>query len=339
MAVLTGCHEELAEPARLEMSLCLPAQDMQRSNIRRMPGDPGTTEHFAFPKYAYLFVMKQEGGTWTVWRRDSLQLSEDDWEATRYYGMHSDREDSIYKYKQPIQYLLQNESPQGRVYAICSNKKLTFNKAPKDINDLEDLMNWKFRTAPDSIQEDLQNIYSTPYNYNRSEGYYYCTFDCSSGHSFHVDLLLYHVAAKVDIKWNVVDSVRINKAHPEEAVRLTYMDACCLYNGDAYCFRPMENSVASAPLSSGRTVHLVRPTDEGLWWEGRAYFYAIPYTVDNGNYFPLQMIMETNNSGDQYKPTLYLQIDRTDVFVPWLRANFNLSKPLEAKEETKQLDN
>ena len=203
---------------------------------------------------------------------------------------------------------------------------------------MTDLLDWNFDSSPDSIQENLQNIYSTPYNYIR-DGKYYCSFDCSSGGHYTVDLIMYHIASKVDIKWNVVDSVRIYKSNPSQAVRLTYMDALNIYTGNAYCFRPMENE-AAAVLNTGRTVHMVTPADEGLWWEGRAYFYTIPYTVTGeGNYFPLQMLMRTNGSSDDYKPTLRLKVDTDSPFVPWLRANFNLSKPLEAGETTKIVDN
>ena len=199
----------------------------------------------------------------------------------------------------------------------------------QSISNLEDLLNWKFNTAPDSIQDNLQNIYSTPYNYNRN-GSYYCSFDCLAGNSYTIDMLMYHVASKVDITWHVDETKRINREDPSQAVRLTRMDAVNLFNGDAFCFKPMENTVPELP-ASGRSIQMVTPTDEGLWWEGRSYFYTIPYTVEGTpGYFPLQMVLSTNGTNDEYKPLLNLGIDTGSPFVPWLRANFNLSKPLEA---------
>jgi hypothetical protein len=157
-----------------------------------------------------------------------------------------------------------------------------------------------------------------------------------------VNLLLYHVAAKVDIKWNVVDSMRINKTDPSKAVRLTYMEAKNLYNGLAYCFKPMRNTVALLP-ETGKTIGIVTDAaNEGQWWEGRSYFYTIPYTLTSDpNYFPLQMTLRTNGTttGTGYQPTLKMRINTAAVFVPWLRANFNLSKPLEDETETKIVDN
>ena len=338
LLTLVGCHNEMNETALMQLSLCLPDQD--RLPVQRMKriGDPGTAEQFELPKYAYILVLKDNGGgDWSVWRREQRVLASGDWIRTRYNGSRQTPEDSIYKYNRPIQFMLQNDNPVGRVYAICSNKQLTFNTAFNSVSDLSDVLNWAFDSSPDSIQENLQNIYSTPYNYTVS-GDYYCSFDCSSGHSATMDLILYHIASKVDIKWNVADTMRI-KADPSEAVRLTYLEAMNLFNGNAYCFKPMENEQA-AILNAGQTVSLVTPTDEGLWWEGRGYFYTIPYTVTGTpNYFPLQFRMRTNGSADTYQPTLNMRVNTSEPFVPWLRANFNLSKPLTEKTETKTVDN
>lgn len=342
LLLLVGCHEEVEQYAQMNLALCLPANEMacQQRSPRRVMGDPGTSEMFALPKYAYIFVMKKgDGDTWSVWKREERVLNSEKWEMTHYGGSLETNMDSVFRYTDIIAFQLKNEGPVGHVYAICSCKKLTFNTAFASVSSMSDLMDWKFDTAPDSIQQDLANIYSTPYNYE-FEGDYYCSFDCSHRNTFTVDLLMYHVAAKVDIKWNVVDSVRINNTDPSEAVRLTYMEARNLYNGYAYCFKPMENSVSDAPLATGYTIaNIVRSDDEGLWWEGRKYFYTIPYTVDGGGYYPLQLKMQTNDaSGDGYRPTIFMSIDKTSPFVPWLRADFKLSKPLENKTETKVVE-
>ena len=335
LLALVGCQNEVLEPARMQLSLCLPIQENSTPRPNRVMGDPGTTEHFELPKYAYIFVMKQVGNEWSVWKCEERVLAEEDWVRTRYYGQNDTRGDSIFQYNKKILYSLVGEKIKGQIFAICSNKKLTFSPSMQSISNLEGLLNWKFNTAPDSIQDNLQNIYSTPYNYNRN-GSYYCSFDCLAGNSYTIDMLMYHVASKVDITWHVDETKRINREDPSQAVRLTRMDACNLFSDFAYCFKPMENELASKP-TSGRTVSIVTSNDEGLWWEGRAYFYTIPYTVTNaGNYFPLQMIMQTNDSGDDCKPTLNLSIDTSSPFVPWLRANFMLSKPLAEGEPEAQ---
>ena len=142
--------------------------------------------------------------------------------------------------------------------------------------------------------------------------------------------------------WNVADSARV-KAAGVNPIRLTRMDACNLFNGSAFCFKPMENSSGASPLDpsagTGDTINLVSASDEGLWWEGRSYFYTIPYTTTGkAGYFPLQMRMETNESAAYYRPTIYLQVNTTSPFVPWLRATFNLNRQLTAGTDTKTVN-
>ena len=58
------------------------------------------------------------------------------------------------------------------------------------------------------------------------------------------------------------------------------------------------------------------------------------------DYFPLQMRMGTNGATKDdagYELTLKQMIDTTAVFVPWLRGDFKLTKPLENKAETKEV--
>ena len=327
------------------MSLCIPADEITQRVCapHRIVGDPGTREMFAFPKYAYIFVMKQESdNSWSVWKREERLLEEHEWEMTHYRGELNNPGDSVYRYKNNLSFLLRSDAPVGHVYAICSNVRLTFNTPFASVSTMSELMDLKFNTTPDSIQMELKNIYSTPYNYIK-DGDYYCSFDCSSGRSSQVDMLLYHVAAKVDLKWNVVDSVRINKTDPAEGVRLTYMEARRLFNGYAYCFKPMKNMLSAMPGSGeGYDIEdIVIPTAEGLWWEGRSYFYTIPYFVSgDADYFPLQMLLGTNGTKESagYQLTLKQPMDTSAVFVPWLRGDFKLSQPLGTQTVTKTIE-
>ena len=213
---------------------------------------------------------------------------------------------------------------------------MSFNKtwSSSGITSLDDLLDLTFNTS--EIQSSLQHIYSSPYNLTQN-GDYYGSFNSNFQRVPYVNLLLYHIAAKVDIKWNVEEDKRISG----EGVRLTYMEARNLFNGNAYCFKPMRNTVASMPTEGQNIKIIADSTNEGQWWEGRSYFYTIPYTVTGDpNYFPLQMTLRTNGTtGTGYQPTLNMRIDTTAVFVPWLRANFNLTAPLENKTETKTVDN
>ena len=203
------------------------------------------------------------------------------------------------------------------------------------MSDLETLM----FAVSSTVQENMQHLYSTPYNYEVNDAYY-GSFSSETQIVPHLNLMLYHVAAKVDITWHVADTMRI-LANKAEAVRLTQMDVCNLFNDSSYCFKPMENSSGATPLApaagKGDTLNIVSPTDEGLWWEGRSYFYTIPYTITGEpNYFPLQLLMRTNDSeGSGYQLTLKQPIDTTGTFVPWIRGNIRLTQALSNTTDTK----
>lgn len=347
LLALAGCsNEEPSQQVGLPISIYLPANEVQAaqySPARRVMGDPGQAENFFFPHHLYVAVVKQNNdNTWSLWEIIERTLTDADWKARRYTGSLPTAGDSIYQYTENINLMLSSTDKfKGHVYAIASFKKLTFNRAftKAGLGTVENLLNITFDASPDSIQKNLQHIYSTPYNLKVS-GEYFGKFDSRYQRVPKLDLLLYHVAAKVDIKWNVVDSVRINKANPSAAVRLTYMEARRLFDGYAYCFKPLRNTLSAVPTSGGYDIpNMVTPTDEGLWWEGRKYFYTIPYTVEGRpGYFPLQMLMKTNDSyGSGYELTLEQTMDTTGVFVPWLRGIFMFTKPLENKTETKTI--
>ena len=346
--VLAGCKtNEPSETIGIPVSICLAANEVHAANhaMRRAIGDPGTTEKYLFPHHLYFIVMRQtDPTTWTVWTQEHRTLTDGDWIPGRYEWNLPTTGDSIYRYDAEITMLLTSSDKfVGHVYAIASAEALTFNPSWDAISSMSDVLNLTFSTASDAIQKNLQHIYTSPYNL-KVDGAYYGSFDSEHQRVPHINMLLYHVAAKVDINWYVPTDKRYDKVTPANGIRLTHMDAVELFNGNAYCFKPMRNQLPAKLTSGYDLTNIVTATDEGLWWEGRSYFYTIPYVVTGAAvegkvYFPLQMKMETNSSGNYYLPTLNLKVDTTAVFVPWLRANFNINAPLTAKEETKTIDN
>ena len=337
----TGCEgRDDIDPKQghpFTLSICLPVEESfapAGGGPLRVMGDPGTTERFELPSYVYIIIMKKAAGDpdWSLWEARRLTPSEGDWTKKRYVGLLQTTGDSIYEYNHEIDLTLPSNRVDGRVYAIASAVELSFNCAltAGELNTLDKVETLTFNSGASGIQENLQHIYSTPYNYKPNGVDYYGSFD-KAQRVPHVSLLLYHVAAKVDINW-FVDEEKRSKTN---MLRLTKMDACNLFNGNAFCFKPMENSLPALPTTTD-SVHIVTRTDEGLWWEGRSYFYTIPYTTTGKTgYYPLQMQMETNESGNIYKPTVYLEVNTTSPFVPWLRATFNIKKPLDAGDDTK----
>ena len=324
------------------LTLCLPAGDfsaVQNPSQRRVMGDPGLAERFLLPRYVYIFLLRQNGEQWNVYERIEDILDADSWEKSHYSGRLQSDGDTIYRYTRNVVYLLNNDRFNGRVYAIMSAKRLSFENELSSVETLDDVLNLRFDVSPDSIQQNLQHIYSSPYNYE-VDGRYYGSFSSITSKSPVVNLLLYHVAAKVDMKWNVADTMRINNADPSQAVRLTSLCVRHLYDGWSYVFRPMENTLASMPTEGYEINNIVTLADEGLWWEGRYYFYTIPYSVSgNGNYFPLQLVMRTNNlAGDGYQVTINQPFEPASPFVPWVRADLRLSRPLTNTTATFTID-
>ena len=344
--VLAGCKvNEPEQKLGLPLSICLPANEVQSARYapaaRRAIGDPGTRELFLFPHHLYIIVMKQDNTTkaWSVWHAEERTLTDADWEPKHYSGLLPTMEDSIYQYTEQINLLLTAGGSKfyGRVYAVASAEPLSFNKtwSSSGITSLDDLLSLTFNTSV--VQSSLQHIYSSPYNLTLN-GDYYGSFNSNFQRVPHVNLLLYHIAAKVDIKWNVEEDKRISG----EGVRLTYMEARNLFNGNAYCFKPMRN-VSGSALTTGESIVIIDNSgDEGRWWEGRYYFYTIPYIVTGReDYYPLQMQLCTNGTdksdADAYCPTFELKIDTSSVFVPWLRANVKISQPLEDKADKNEV--
>lgn len=344
--MISACtDDEPQQRVKMPISISLPANEVLSAQHaqRRAPGDPGTTEQFLFPHHLYIIVISKTGeSTWSLWHSEHRTLTDNDWQAKSYVGLLPAMGDSIYQYTEEIDLLLSGGKFEGRVYAVASAEELTFTPTfGSAISTLSDIEDMTFDASSAAIQSNLAHIYSSPYNLEL-DGAYFGSFNSTNQRVPHVSLLLYHVAAKVDITWYVDPEKRVNKDHPENAVRLTYLETRNLFNGNAYCFRPMENVVA-APLTSGASKTFIGSGDEGLWWEGRTYFYTLLYTTEvsgKESYFPLQMVMKTNgDTHTGYKPLLYMKIDKTSPFTPWLRANFNLSAPLAEGEATKTVDN
>lgn len=315
----------------MPFSLCLPANEIyaNRNAQRRAIGDPGATERFSLPNYLYIIVLKKDGDDWIKWQTIEETVTEEDWMLTTYGGTLYSQGNLVYQYTGLFDLLLSNQKFEGRVYAMASTVALSFSQTFSTISDLDELLALTFDASDDDVQENIQNIYSTPYNYDVA-GHYYCSFSSTEQRVPHVSLMLYHVAAKVDIIWNVEENVRIDNETPANGVRLTYLGARRLFNGDASCFQPLRNTVASLPATGYDINDIVTSADEGLWWEGRTYFYTIPYIVTGEpGYFPLQLLIRTNDSeGTGYQLTLKQPIDTTDIFVPWIRGNIRLTQAL-----------
>ena len=116
---------------------------------------------------------------WSLWEARRLTPSEGDWTKKRYVGLLQTTGDSIYEYNHEIDLTLPSNRVDGRVYAIASAVELSFNCAltAGELNTLDKVETLTFNSGASGIQENLQHIYSTPYNYMPDGVRYYGSFE------------------------------------------------------------------------------------------------------------------------------------------------------------------
>lgn len=97
-------------------------------------------------------------------------------EEERYQGALATANDSVYRYEGYIDvYLPDYRQPVGAVYAALSAVELPGltkgNESTVNALKTADIVDQQF-TMSDDIQKEIQNIYSTPYNYKINSTYY-----------------------------------------------------------------------------------------------------------------------------------------------------------------------
>lgn len=343
---VTSCSKddpELLETVKMPISICLPVSDVYESQCApelRAFGDPGTTELFALPQYIYYFIVKQNANeTWEVWDVQTKSVNDETgsaeeklnawkakWDTIPYDGLYHNKEDMVYMFKDEIVTVLPEPRFNGRVYAVASSIPLTFNTTIAKGNPLATLLDLTFTCDGSSAEQEdvtsvvnnLQNIFSTPYNYEY-KGEYYGSFS-KDAKVPELNLLLYHVAAKVDLIWNVDKEKR-------SSVKINHVEVIDLYQGPCLVFRPTENQVAALYTTTGYSKVILNTLSPGTQWNGRKYFYTIPYKNNESPtpHYPLRMKLlkaEAEPSGDYYFSTVDTEVP--PVWVPWIRGQISI---------------
>ena len=310
LTLLASCSDDDAprDTVQMPVSLYIPADVME---TRALPGDPGNYEKFNQPEHLFLYLVFNKQSKTQIYTIER-QLDQG-WEKIEHING-----DSIYRYRGSLNIYMVQDEPclSARVYAAVSSTPLTLQV---DRTSEATIKNATFTLTDENIQS-LQDIYSTPYNLmetvNNVEQYYGTIKDINSAGP-HVDLILYHVAAKVDFIWNVVDD-------KQSDIRLTDKITVNGLSRTGYLFRPNENGIPQGTeiYSNDIPIHI------GNQWDGRAYFYAIPYS--NGTYYPLTLnIKAKNKTGIENTKTdvqlnILYQKSTTDPFTHWMRGNITI---------------
>ena len=125
-------------------------------------------------------------------------------------------------------------------------------------------------------------------------------------------MVLYHVASKLDLQWNVDASV-------QSSVKLSSITLTGL-SGGGKLFKPLENTTSSSTYDETFTL------DAGSQWYGRKATYVIPVKSTDGNYqFP--MTITNSVSGSAKNPTATATpSSASTVFVPWIYGTVKVPK-------------
>ena len=207
------------------------------SAITRTPGDPGTYEQFHLPRYIYLFLCNEStNGTKSVIYQ---KIEIPDNELTSSWEKTVSGTDSIYTYKGNVSINLPLNRSKGKIYAAASYKPLHTTNASSsmpedgksnhlsfncerpsefgDSNPREYINESKTYTDDTYGTEDavkniifsnitlrnyMQDVYSTPYN-KMENGVYYGTITDYASNVPNINIVLYHVATKVDVQWSI----------------------------------------------------------------------------------------------------------------------------------------
>ena len=210
------------------------------SATTRAPGDPGTYEQFHLPRYIYLFLCNEStNGTKSVIYQ-KIEIPDNElasaWEKTVWGN------DSIYTYKGNVSINLPLNRSNGKIYAAASyiplhttnvsssympedNKSnhLSFNcvrpskfgdpNYPREyINESTTYTDGNYGTEEAvkniifsniTLRNNMQDVYSTPYNKTDNKGDYYGTITDYASNVPNINIVLYHVATKVDVQWSI----------------------------------------------------------------------------------------------------------------------------------------
>ena len=235
------------------------------SATTRAPGDPGTYEQFHLPRYIYLFLCNEStNGTKSVIYQ---KIEIPDNELTSSWEKTVSGNDSIYTYKGNVSINLPLNRSKGKIYAAASYKPLHTTNAsssmPEDgksnhlsfncerpskfgdsqypreyINESKTYTDGTYGTEDAvkniifsniTLRNYMQDVYSTPYNKTDNKGDYYGTITDYASNVPNINIVLYHVATKVDVQWSIDEDYQgtadwavptVKKSNPEEPLEL-----------------------------------------------------------------------------------------------------------------------
>ncbi|MDD5861894.1 MAG: hypothetical protein PUD15_04960 [Prevotella sp.] len=321
-ALLTACSSDTAgvsdDSIRMPVILAIPVSQQMET---RAIGDPGSYEKFVMPKHLYLYLINtnNEGTVDQIITPEGMDatngytLDEEKWRKTVISTADFQTTgDSIYRYTDQININLPANRSQGVVYAAMSAEPITVTKSTA--TSLSDQVRDATFALPSSVAdadcgEALKNIYSTPYNLKKTTdaSTYYGTVSDYTSNTPHLEIVLYHTAAKLDVNWNVDPSIQ--STTNVKSITFTGLSA------GGFLFKPMENTTAAS-----RTYSETVTTDPGNQYYGRYETYVLPFAADLDSY-TLNMTLTNGVDSKESSPSTTISLGNkqaTAIFTPWM---------------------
>ena len=313
------------------------------SATTRAPGDPGTYEQFHLPRYLYIYLVSTSSSNSTQVIFKKQEVKSGDWKLSTSGGNtneHFSAKDGLYVYQGHLSINLPLNRKEGRVYVVASNLELdnsTYNLVTdvsswSSSKDVEDRVTF---TNQSSLRSNMQNLYSSPYNLKNNDGKYYGIIKDYASNVPHIDMVLYHVATKVDLQWTIDeqfqgtkpwkqvkkesnssdDTMRCtadNTSEDYNKVFFSFIEARLLPKEKLPIFKPMNVTSSSGTFDAAflgeekDTGNSQSYTDaNGNTKERKEYYQVLPETEKSGMYYGRKVIyvmpkLVTLSSGDYY---------------------------------------
>lgn len=356
--VLTACSDDRIDKPDTEGRRTLPVVLSFAADVMSAPGqgdhsraigDPGEGDIFELPHFVYLYVFgysttDKSGAPHLIQPSTGnpiiLSTSDSDWSVNA--------NGNIYTYNHTIDIHVgdANNFRSGEVYVAASTEDLhlTLNGA----SDADRLVDLKAKTfdIPSEYMADayrrnhfLKNLYSSPANlfyewknnsYTIENGEYKIPADRTSDAQYygtvldagskipHVSMTLYHVAARLDVKWDVKKDA--NGREPVDK-RVTGIRIGNLKSRHCKLFTPTDNTLEGG---DGYVEELL-PYDSNnasQYWQGRQVCYVIQ---QGNNNIPFNGTIQLNgNSQRTLNATIQVETPHRDIFTSWLRGFIEL---------------
>ena len=367
-AVVTSCSDDdsLAsrglETVEMPISISIPAEgfvnptDVGIGNdepastlaVTRALGDPGEAETFALPQYLYIYLVTTttSGTTQVIFKKQ--EVNPEDWKLSTSGGNTNDHfsaKDGLYVYQGHLSINLPLNRKEGRVYVVASNLDLDDSGTEKKYNLVTDVSSWSSSkevedgvtfTNQSSLRNNMQNLYSSPYNLKNKDDKYYGTIKDYASNVPHIDMVLYHVATKIDLQWTIDEQFQGTKAWEKEVktsnssddtmrsttdntskdynkVFFSYIEARLLPKENLPIFKPMNVTNGTGTFDAsflGKEVDTGNKDSQGR----KEYYQELPETEKSGMYYGRKVIyvmpkLVTSSSGDYYDITLKMLVN------------------------------